>query len=259
MITIMEYTVHQLAQLAGVTVRTLHHYDQIGILCPQKRQENGYRLYGEDEVDILQQILLYREIGFTLQQIKEIMNDPDYSRAEVLSEQLDALIHKRNRLEQTIATVQRTLRMMEREEILSDEDKFIGLKHSIVEMNEKAFGRELRTRFGDEIIDGANQKMVSLNTGEWNDLSVLEGRIFDLLAKAYHEGDYKSEIAMEACELHKKWICLQWKKGTYSPEMHMALVEGYTDDERFRAYYDRIGEGCTLFLRDAMKYFLFSK
>ena len=161
----MEYTVHQLAQLAGVTVRTLHHYDQIGILRPQKRQENGYRLYGEDEVDILQQILLYREIGFTLQQIKEIMNDPDYSRAEVLSEQLDALIHKRNRLEQTIATVQRTLRMMEREEILSDEDKFIGLKHSIVEMNEKAFGRELRTRFGDEIIDGANQKMVSLNTG----------------------------------------------------------------------------------------------
>ena len=72
----MEYTVHQLAQLAGVTVRTLHHYDQIGILRPQKRQENGYRLYGEDEVDILQQILLYREIGFTLQQIKEIMNDP---------------------------------------------------------------------------------------------------------------------------------------------------------------------------------------
>jgi len=252
----LKYTVHQLAEMSGVTVRTLHYYDKIGLLQPSKRQDNNYRLYDETEVDILQQIILYRKIGFSLKQIKEIMEDTSFNRTDALMHQLEALISKRNELEQTIATVQKTLLMIDGKEMLSDNEKFIGLKKTFVEMNEKAFGKELRNRYGDNMVNGSKEKIIGLNQVEWSNLIELEELILKLLKDAFFVGNPKSELAMKVCELHKEWISLQWKDGTYSSEAHMALVEGYVCDERFTAYYDKIGEGGTIFLRDAMKFYL---
>lgn len=249
----MTYTVNELAGISGVTVRTLHHYDQIGLLCPGRSEENGYRVYGPDEVDKLQQILLYRELGFPLKQIKDILSSPDFKREKALEKQLDALIEKKSQVEQMIVNVQRTISVLEGEEVMNDEDKFMGFKRKLISANERTFGRELRERFGNEEIDGANEKMMQLSKAEWSSLTQLEEQILTLLSEAFSLGDPGSELAQKVCELHRQWLCSQWKEGTYSKEAHLALAEGYVADSRFTAYYDKLGKGCTVFLRDAIR------
>lgn len=248
----MAYTVNELAELSGQTVRTLHYYDQIGLLCPARNQENGYRLYATEEVDKLQQILLYRELGFPLNQIKRMLNASDFEREKALTGQLEALIQKKCLMEQMIMNVKKTISAMKGEQVMNDRDKFEGLKQSLIEENEKTYGKELRKRFGDEQIDSANEKIMQMSQEEWNALSDLEQRILTLLSRAFSEGNPAGKTAQEACALHKEWLCSQWKPGTYSKEVHFSLAEGYVADSRFTAYYDKVGEGCTAFFRDAI-------
>ncbi|MBQ6887106.1 MAG: TipAS antibiotic-recognition domain-containing protein [Lachnospiraceae bacterium] len=94
---------------------------------------------------------------------------------------------------------------------------------------------------------------MNLSALEWNNLMELEKIILKLLKEAFSAGDPQSDIAMRACELHKEWLCLQRKEGTYTKEAHLALTEGYVADKRFTAYYDKLGPGCTEFFRDAIK------
>lgn len=249
----MQYAIHELAELSGVTVRTLQYYDNIGLLSPQTRLENGYRVYGEKEVNRLQQILLYRESGFSLKKIKEILENPSYDYETALLSQLDELMAKKMQLEQMIATVLKTVSMLKGKEVLSDEEKFAGFKKAMVQANEKAFGKELRTRFGDAEIDASIEKINNLDALQWNSMVELEELILSLLKEAFFIGETDSAVAVKVCELHKEWLCMQWKEGTYSKEIHLALAEGYVSDSRFTAYYDKIGEGCTKFLRDCIK------
>ena len=126
----MEYTVKQLADLAGVSTRTLRYYDQIGLLKPAGTTEAGYRLYGAVEVDRLQQILFYREMGMELEQIREIVNSPDFDLKEALLSHRDSLLRKRNRLDQLLETVERSLAGLEGRIKMSDKEKFEGFKSS---------------------------------------------------------------------------------------------------------------------------------
>lgn len=249
----MEYTIKQLAGLSGITVRTLHHYDQIGLLCPKRDEENGYRVYGSEEADRLWQILLYRELGFTLKEIENILNAPDFVREDALKKQLEQLIQKRVQTEQMIISVQKTICAMEGGNEITDEEKFVGIKKSVIETNERVFGHEIRNRFGDATIDATNEKILRMQQEEWNDLQELEELLLRKLKEAFEQGNPCSTLAYRVCELHKEWLCLQWKEGTYSKEAHLALAEGYVADERFTAYYDKVGKGCTRFLRDAIK------
>lgn len=109
----MEYTVHQLANLAGVTARTLRYYDQIGLLKPATINSSGYRIYREEEVDRLQQILFYRELGVNLNDIKNIITSPLFNRLEALKEHRARLIDEKKRIELLIANVEKTIAMME--------------------------------------------------------------------------------------------------------------------------------------------------
>ncbi len=248
----MAYTVNELAELSGQTVRTLHYYDQIGLLCPARNEDNQYRVYGTGEVDKLQQILLYRELGFPLNQIKNILNASDFEREKALTSQLEALIQKKCMMEQMILNVKKTISAIKGEQVMNDQEKFEGFKQTLIEENEKTYGKELRKRFGNEQIDSANEKIMKMNQEEWDALSELEQRILTLLSEAFPEGDPAGEKVQKACKLHKEWLCSQWKPGTYSKEVHFSLAEGYVADPRFTAYYDRVGAGCTAFFRDAI-------
>jgi DNA-binding transcriptional MerR regulator len=106
------YTVKKLASLAGVSVRTLHYYDELGLLKPRYRQENGYRHYDEDSIIRLQQIMFFRELGFSLDEVGKIISHPDFDVLEALRSQRDLLVKKSERLGVLISTVDKTIKRL---------------------------------------------------------------------------------------------------------------------------------------------------
>ncbi|WP_231506340.1 MerR family transcriptional regulator [Paenibacillus sp. UNC451MF] len=105
----MAYKIKEVADLAGVSVRTLHHYDEIGLLVPDSVNQAGYRTYTDHELERLQQILFFREIGFSLKEIKDIMDHPEFDRKQALKAHQELLIEKKRRLDSIIATVNKTI------------------------------------------------------------------------------------------------------------------------------------------------------
>lgn len=248
----MEYTVNELAKISGVSVRTLHYYDQIDLLHPSRVEENGYRIYGTAEVDHLQQILFYRELGMPLKKIRDILNMPELDKEKLLEEQLTALLDRKKQIEVLIKNMKKTICTLKGETTMSDKEKFEGFKKKMIEDNEAAYGKEIRERYGDEAIDASNTKVAGMSEAQWKNAQELSDLINQTLKEAFELGDPASEIAQKACDLHRQWLCMFWKDGTYSKEAHKALADGYVADERFTAYYDKIAVGCTKFLRDAI-------
>lgn len=246
----MEYSINALAKLAGVSVRTLHFYDEKKLLTPRRISSNGYRVYGEKEVDALQQILFYRELGLSLDEISRIMHARNYDGTSALSQHLTALITKRDRLDLVIANVEKTILSLKGEITMSDKEKFEGFKKNLIDENEKKYGKEIRTLFGDQAIDDSNAKLMGLTPEQYAEEQDLSLEINQTLKQALEQGDPAGELAQKVCGMHKKWLCFFWKK--YSREAHMGLAQAYVDDPRFRKYYDDIAPGCAEFLRDAI-------
>lgn len=247
-----QYTVNELALISGISVRTLHYYDQIGLLCPTRIAENGYRIYDEKEVNQLQQILFYRELKVPLKKIKAIMSTPDYDKEKELEKQLEQLLQQKEQLELLIHNVRKTICTLKGETVMSDIEKFEGLKQKIIDDNENTYGKEIREKYGDELIDASNAKLKGMSQEQWQKAQELGNLITETLKEAFEQGNPASETAQKACDLHRQWLCMFWKDGTYSKEAHKALAEGYVSDERFTAYYDKIAPGCTEFFRDAI-------
>jgi len=249
----MEYTVNELAVIAGVSVRTLHYYDEIGLLNPMRVAKNGYRIYGQKEVDLLQQILFYRELEVPLKKINEILNTTNYNREKELEKQLSALLQRKIQIEGLITNVKRTINSLKGEDAMSDIEKFEGFKKKMIADNETVYGEELRKKYGDEMINASNAKVEGMSKEQWKKAQVLSELINETLKEAFELGDPSSEIAQKACDLHRQWLCMFWKDGVYSKETHKALADGYVADKRFTAYYDKIAVGCTKFLRDSLE------
>ena len=247
-----QYTVHELATISGVSVRTLHYYDELGLLYPMCIAENGYRIYGSKEVDKLQQILFYRELKVPLKRIKDIMDAPDYDKTKELEKQLQQLLLQKQQLELLIQNISKTIGTLKGENVMSDIEKFEGFKQKMIDDNENEYGKEIREKYGDEIIDASYAKVKGMSQKQWEEAKKLSEQILVTLKKAFEQGDPTSELAQKACDLHRQWLCMFWKEGTYSKDAHKALAEGYVADERFTAYYDKIAPGCTKFLRDAI-------
>jgi len=246
----MEYTISKLAKLAGVSTRTLRYYDEFGLLSPVRISSNGYRIYGQEEVDRLQQILLYRELGVPLDEIKKILSSKDFDKQAALENHLSSLRAKRKQLDMLIANVEKTIKAVKREIVVSDQEKFEGFIQNMIDENERQYGEEARTKFGNESVDRSNAKLKGMTKGQYEELEKLTAELNETLKAAFEQGDPASELAQKACELHKKWLCYFWD--SYSKEAHIGLAQMYIDDPRFTAYYDKIAVGCAAFLRDAL-------
>lgn len=247
----MEYTVKNLAKLAGISTRTLRYYDEIDILKPARINSSGYRIYGESEVDRLQQIMFYKELGVELDSVKSIICSDSFNVLNALREHHDKLLDKKQQLELLIANVEKTIDLTEGRVFMSDKEKFEGFKKKMIEENEEKYGKEARQKFGDESIDLSNQKIKNMSEEQYDLVQKLSVELSEAIKVAFEQGDPSSEPAQKACELHKKWLLNYWEH--YSKEAHMELVELYVDDERFSAYYNKIVPGCATFLRDAMR------
>jgi DNA-binding transcriptional MerR regulator len=251
----MEYAVNRLAQISGISSRTLRYYDEIGLLKPARVSSNGYRVYGSEEVDRLQQILFYRELGVNLEKIRKLLDAPDFDRGAALQNHLLLLEQRKERIDLLIKNVSKTIGSLKGETTMSDNEKFEGFKQKMIDDNEKKYGKEVREKYGADVADASNKKIKGMSAEKYAEVEKLTAELNAAIKEAFLEGDSASEKAMRACELHKQWLQVFWPDGYYSKEAHIGLGEMYVTDERFKAHYDEIGEGCAEFLSNAIKEF----
>lgn len=246
----MEYTVQRLGHLAGVSTRTLRYYDAIGLLKPARTNSSGYRIYGQREVDRLQQILFYRELGVSLEEIKELITSPTFDADRALKEHRRKLLEKREQLDALIANVDLTIAQREGTRTMTDKQKFEGFKQKLIDDNEQKYGAEVRAKYGDEKIDKANRKIKNMTEKQYAEVEQLAADIHTTLAAAFATGDPAGELAQKAVDLHRQWLSYFWD--AYSKEAHAGVAQMYVDDPRFTAYYDKDQPGVAAFLRDAV-------
>lgn len=246
----MEYTVQKLAKLAGISARTLRYYDEFGILKPARINSSGYRIYGRCEVDKLQQIMFYKELGLQLDTIKKIITAPGFDDKAALKEHRLRLLEEKYKIDRLLANVEKTLAHKEGKIEMEDKEKFEGLKNKMLQENEERYGEEIREKYGEDTVKKSNEKFKNMTQEEFNKLNELASQIKFYLAQAMSHRDPNSEVAQKAAELHKEWISFCW--GTYDKEAHRGLAQMYVDDERFRAYYDDVDAGTAELLRDAI-------
>lgn len=249
----MDYSIGQLADLAGISQKALRHFERLGLLRPARRPGNGYRVYGEAEVNRLQQVLLYRELGLPLAAVKALLDAPGFDPGAALKGHLKELKERQRRLGVLIGTVEASLRALEREEDVDDRKKFEGFKQELVAENERRYGAEIREKYGDEAVDGSNEKLMGMRPKDYEAAQALSRRVNELLAEAVKAGDPRGAAAAALCEAHRRWLKCYWK--TYTQQAHLGLAELYVADERFKAYYDAVAPGGAAFLRDALRAF----
>ncbi|MFC5602031.1 MerR family transcriptional regulator [Sporosarcina koreensis] len=232
--------VKEVADLTGVSVRTLHHYDEIGLLVPDNVTEAGYRVYSDENLTTLQQILFFREVGFPLKKIKELLESPSFNRLEAFELQRDMLVAKRRQLETMIETIDKTLQSERGEMTMTNEEKFKGFDFS-----SNPYEREARERWGDEAVDKANKNVAQFGKEAQEDMN----RIYFKLAELRNTDPASAESQAAIGE----WYTFLNKIGDYSLEAFAGLGEMYVADERFTKNIDQFGEGLAVFMQDAMK------
>ncbi len=247
----MKYSIKELSDIAGVSARTLRYYDEINLLKPSFVNEAGYRFYGKKEVDLLWQILFYRERGFDLKSIQRIIYQEDFDICHALETHLLELEKEKERMESLIRTVKQTLIAMKGETKMDDKERFQVFKERLVQENEEKYGEEIRKTYGDEQVDAANRRILNMSREDFERFQHLEQEILSKLEQAVKQGDEpESETGREIVILHKEWLCMTWK--TYAKEAHKGVAAMYVTDERFRQYYDRSVQGCAKFLNEAI-------
>lgn len=247
----MEYTIKKLSQLSGVTTRTLRYYDSIDLLKPKRINSSGYRIYGQKEVNRLQQILFYREFDLPLKEIKQLLDDETFDGQKTLEEHREKLLRQRNRLDQLLSTIDKTLEQTKGRQKMTDKEKFEGFKKQTLQQNEETFGEEIREAYGEEQVQRANQQFAKLTEAEYNELQALSDRIIEQLKELKDDAAPDSAEAVELATLHRQWLTYTWP--SYSKEAHRGLADLYVMDERFTKYYDdAAGSGAAQFLRDAV-------
>lgn len=229
--------VKQVSELTGVSIRTLHHYDEIGLLIPDQLTSAGYRLYSDENLADLQQILFFRELGFSLKRIKELLTSPAFQRLEALELQRNMLVQKKSQLETMLETINRTIQSEKGESRMTNEEKFKGF-----DFEKNPYEEEAQTRWGEKAVEQTNSQWTKEIQEEMN-------RIYYKLAESRH---LKAD-SIEAQAAIKEWFILLNQMGNYSLDAFKGLGEMYVADERFMKNIDQFGDGLAIFMRDAMK------
>ncbi len=244
----MSYTVQKLAQLAGITVRTLHYYDEIGLLKPSVVKSNGYRYYEEAELVRLQQILFFRELEFSLEDIKQMLNRPGFSVVEALREQKKLIRLKQARLEKLIHAINTTITAMNSNQKINEKEMYDVFKDEDV----KQYQDEVKERWGNTDAYKQSMKKVSKMTkAEMQKLKEDGEKHTAAIASAVDKGadhpDVQELIKKSHDGINFFYQC--------SYEMFRNLGKMYVEDPRFTAYYEKFRPGLAVFMRDAIAYY----
>jgi MerR family transcriptional regulator, thiopeptide resistance regulator len=244
----MGVTVGRLAALAGVTVRTLHHYDEIGLLAPNGRSTSGYRLYSEGDLERLQQILFYRELGFPLEEIATILDDPDTDSLGHLRRQHALLTRRADQLTEMIAAVEKAMEAATVGISLTPEERF----EVFGEHDPQRYADEAEQRWGDtEAYQQSRRRTATYTKQDWKRVMAEQQAVTEAFAAALRSGLAPGdEAAMDLAERHRGQIDSRFYECSYA--MHRKLGELYTEDPRFTEFYDTHAPGLAVFVRDAI-------
>jgi DNA-binding transcriptional MerR regulator len=242
----LELKINEVAKLTGVTVRTLHYYDEIGLLRPSEITDTGYRLYDEQALERLQQILFFRELDFPLSEIKAIMQNPNFDKTEALSKHRALLIKKRDRLDGLIDLVNNTIKG---EKTMS----FQEFDSTEIEKYKKQYAAEVKQRWGHtDAYAESKAKTESYGKQQWQQIDA-EGAA---ILKAFSDNRDKAADSTEIQALVKQWqdfISSRFYKCTN--EILCCLGELYVGDQRFKDNIDKNGEGTAEFIKRAIDVF----
>lgn len=249
------YTVKELADISGVSSRTLRYYDAIDLLKPADTSPAGYRLYDESNVDRLQHILFYKELGLSLKEIKEILDNPAFDEVKALESHKKQLIEEQEKIKQLLKTIDTTLLDKKGKVTMSDKEKFEGFKKAMIKENNTQYGKEVTSAYGSKQADKANKQFMNMSEEEFDQWKSLEESVILLLKNDLKKKALSIEDKLKLGRMHREWLSFTWE--TYSKDMHRGLAEMYLADERFTAYYDdRAGEGAARLLVDAVSAYI---
>ncbi|MFD2571821.1 MerR family transcriptional regulator [Spirosoma soli] len=249
------YSVNQLAKLAGVSVRTLHHYDRLGLLKPSVRTEARYRLYGEKELIRLQQILFYKELDFSLAEIRRIMNDPAFDMMAALESHRCALENRRDRLTTLLGTIDKTISKLKGEQrMMTDEELYAGFPREQAE----AYRREAVDKYGAKEVEASENNLRQLGKAGVERLKADQQDITQTLLQMIHDDPasaaVQQQIARHYTNIRGFWgedVC----KSKNMAEAYKGLAQLYIDDPRFTSQNGQANPAYAAFLHKAMTYF----
>ncbi len=241
-------TVKQLCKMAGVTPRTLHYYDQIGLLKPTQVGENGYRYYGEEALLRLQQILLYRQLDLPLEDIRRIMERPDFDVLHALESHKGELRKRITRMERLVATVDDTILHLKGKKEMSQKQFFSGFS----EEQQAAYEKEAMQMYDPEVVKASSQKWKSYSQGEKERILAEGGAIYEAIVQAMPKGfaSPEAQAGIERWHRHQQYF---WEP---DDEQLLGLGELYNQDPRFKANFDKIDPRLADFMRSAIKIYV---
>jgi len=241
----MAFTVGELAKLTGITVRTLHHYDQIGLVQPSDRSDAGYRLYGDADVLRLQQVLLYRELGLPLDQIAGVL--AAHSPREALAKHRETLVAKRVQLDAMLAALDTALAIEEGRPMQPDDVKtmFDGF-------DPEKYADEARERWGStDAYKESARRTKSYGKAEWDAIKAEGDAVYRRFAELMNEGASPADARVRGVvEAHRAHITRWFYPCTV--EIQKGLAAMYVADPRFTENIDKYGAGLAQFIHDAV-------
>ena len=238
--------VKEVSQLAGVSIRTLHHYDEIGLLKPDQLTAAGYRQYSPHNLQTLQHILFFKELGFSLKHIKEMIQRTSFDTFEALELQRNSLIVKRSQYDKMIATIEHTIAHLKGEKTMSAKEQFAGLQ-----WDHKPYEQEAREKWGNKAVDHSKHKMGAFSTEQQTAISEQWEQLYQKLASRIGTAVDSPETE----QLTAEWFhMLNNNFGTYSYDAFIGLGQMYVLDERFSTNIDRYGVGLAEYMCEAMEH-----
>jgi len=244
----MSYSIGQVARFAGVTIRTLHHYDEIGLLSPDDRSSAGYRRYGEIEMIRLQQILFYRELGFALDEITVMLDDPDADPQDHLRRQHELLLDRRTRMQGMVEAVEKAMEAAKMGIALTPEERF----EVFGEKDPGQYADEAEARWGNtDAYKESQRRMKAYTKADWLTIKAEVAGIEQDFAAAMARGtSADSEVVVAVAERHRQHIINRFYDCSY--EFHRNLAEMYIADPRFAENYEKVAPGLAQYVRDAI-------
>jgi DNA-binding transcriptional MerR regulator len=241
-------TVSEVASLAGVTVRTLHHYDEIGLLRPSGRTESGYRLYGDADLARLHDIVLWRSLGFPLDEVRALIEDPNHDPTEALKLHRQRLVEQIGQLNERIAALDEAIRKSEAGEPMEEVD----LKAIFDGFDPAEHEAEAEARWGDtEAFRESKRRAAKYTAADWLAIKAEAQAVTLRLAEVMKAGlPPTSPEAAEAAQAHRAHMTRWFYDCT--PEIHAGLGRLYVEDARFTATYDKVAPGLAQFISDAI-------
>ena len=246
----MNYKIKETADIAGISIRTLHHYDQFGLVKPESSSPSGYRLYSDRDIEKLQQVLFFKELGFSLKETKEIINDKSFDKNKALKNHKELLLKKKKRLEEIIYSIDKTIEYIEGDKEIGKIEMFKAFNMDEIKKHQEKYFKETKQKYGESnAYAECEKKTAQYSEYKWKEVMEKASGIFQRIAECMEKSPADEEVQI-AVGQWKQHITESFYNCTL--ETFRSLGDLYVTDRRFTKNIDKIKPGLACFLKDAI-------